>query len=211
MSVGQLNPLLLHLRRLANGTPSDNLSDDQLLARFRADREESAFAVLLRRHGRTVWNVCRRVLGQEQDAEDAFQATFLVLAGKASSIRHSEAVGSWLHGAAYRIAMRAKRDAAIRRKHEMKSLERPRVELRGSPEREVSLREGMAILDDEVQRLGARHRAVFIACCLESKTIAEAARELGWKEGTVSGTLARAKEQLRQRLTRRGVTLSAAL
>src|SRR5262249_17264122 len=168
-----------------------------LLARFLADREESAFAALMRRHGRTVWGVCCRVLGHEQDAEDAFQATFLVLARKAGSIRHSQAVGARLHGAAYRIAMKAKGDAAIRRKHEMQP---PGADASGSVACNISLREGMAILDDEVQRLGVKHRAVFVACCLEGKTMAEAARDLGWKEGTVSGTLARAKERLRHRL-----------
>jgi RNA polymerase sigma factor (sigma-70 family) len=208
MAIGQLNTLLLHVRRLAGATVMDELSDEQLLTRFQADRAESAFSALLQRHGRVVWNVCRRVLGHEQDAEDAFQATFLVLARKARSIRHTEAVGSWLHGAAYRIAMRAKRDAGIRRKHEMHA---PGAHDSGSSERVISLREGLTIIEEEVDRLGARHRAVFIACCLEGKAMAEAARELGWKEGTVSGTLSRAKEVLRSRLARRGVTLSAAL
>jgi RNA polymerase sigma factor (sigma-70 family) len=208
MAIGQLNTLLLHVRRLAGATARDEQSDEQLLSRFQADREESAFSALMQRHGKVVWNVCRRVLGHEQDAEDAFQATFLVLARKAGSIRNTEAVGSWLHGAAYRIAMRAKRDAGIRRKHEMHA---PGAYASGSSDREISLREGLTIIDEEVNRLGARHRAVFIACCLEGKMMAEAARELGWKEGTVSGTLSRAKEVLRTRLARRGVTLSAAL
>jgi RNA polymerase sigma factor (sigma-70 family) len=209
MSVGQLGTLLRHVRRLADVSSIDGLSDGQLLARFQADREESAFAALMRRHGRHVWNVCRHVLGHDQDAEDAFQATFLVLARKAGSIRSTEAVGSWLHGAAYRIAMRAKRDVAIRRKHEQR--QHPAADAAGSPTREMSLREGLAVLDEEVEQLAERQRAVFVACCLEGKTMAEAARDLGWKEGTVSGTLARAKERLRSRLARRGVTLAAAL
>jgi RNA polymerase sigma factor (sigma-70 family) len=208
MAIGQLNSLLLHVRRLAGATAVDEQSDEQLLSRFQADRAESAFSALMQRHGKVVWNVCRRVLGHEQDAEDAFQATFLVLARKAGSIRNTEAVGSWLHGAAYRIAMRAKRDAGIRRKHELHA---PGAHASGPLEREISLREGLTIVDEEVNRLGARHRAVFIACCLEGKTTAEAARELGWKEGTVSGTQSRAKAVLRSRLARRGLTLSAAL
>jgi RNA polymerase sigma factor (sigma-70 family) len=208
MSIGQLNPLLRHVRRLAGVAVGESQSDAQLLARFQTNSEESAFAALMRRHSRLVWSVCRRVLGHEQDAEDAFQATFLVLARKAGSIRNTEAVGSWLHGAAYRIAMRAKRDAAIRRKHESKV---PGANASGSDASEISLREGLAILDEEVDQLGGKQRAVFIACCLEGRTMAEAARELGWKEGTVSGTLFRAKERLRSRLARRGVTLSAVL
>jgi RNA polymerase sigma factor (sigma-70 family) len=214
MSVGQLDTLVRHVRRLADLTSIDGLSDSQLLARFQSAHEEPAFAALMRRHGRQVWSVCRRVLGNEHDAEDAFQATFLVLARKAGSIRSTEAVGSWLHGAAYRIAMRAKRDAAIRRKHEQRTRAAgadPLVSANGSPARTLALREGMALLDQEVEQLPERQRAVFVACCLEGKTMAEAARDLGWKEGTVSGTLARAKERLRSRLARRGVTLSAAL
>src|SRR5262245_18924464 len=168
MSIGQASTLLRHVRRLAGVTSLEGLSDGQLLARFQADRAEPAFAALMRRHGRHVWSVCRHVLGHEQDAEDAFQATFLVLARKAGSIRSTEAVGSWLHGAAYRIAMRAKRDAAIRRKHENKA---PGADASGSVTRDVSLREGLAILDEEVDRLAERQRAVFVACCLEGKTI----------------------------------------
>ena len=98
MAIGHLNTLLLHVRRLAGATAVDEQSDEQLLSRFQASREESAFSALMQRHGKVVWNVCCRVLGHEQDAEDAFQATFLVLARKAGSIRHTEAVGSWLHG-----------------------------------------------------------------------------------------------------------------
>src|SRR5260221_5789393 len=162
--------LLNRLRRTLTPHAGASATDAWLLARFRARREEGAFEALVRRHGPMVWSVCRRVLGNEQDAEDAFQATFLVLARKAGSIRNTEAVGSWLHGAAYRIAMRAKRDAAIRRKHESKT---PGANASGSVARDVSLREGLAILDEEVDRLAERHRAVFVACCLEGKTMAE--------------------------------------
>ena len=115
MSTAQLDPILRHLRKLAAGRDLHEWSDRQLLDDFAARREEAAFAVLLARHGPMVLRVCRRVLRHEQDAEDAFQATFLVLAGNTTSIRKREALGSWLHGVAYRVAMRARQQAARRR------------------------------------------------------------------------------------------------
>src|SRR6478752_7723404 len=116
MAEVRLASVLHHLRQL--GGAADGLSDVQLLRRFAAGREESAFAALMRRHGGLVWGVCRHVLRQEQDAEDAFQATFLVLADKAGAIRKREALACWLHGTAYRIAMTARREASRRRARE---------------------------------------------------------------------------------------------
>jgi RNA polymerase sigma factor (sigma-70 family) len=207
MDTAQLGTVLRHIRRLALPPATRELTDAQLIERFAAHREEEAFTALLQRHGQLVWGVCRHVLRHDHDAEDAFQATFLVLARTAGSIRKREALASWLHGTAYRVALRARRDAAIRRTHERRGKSMPK----DKPFPETVLREALALLDEEVGRLTPRQRAVFVLCSLEGKSLAEAAEQLGWKQGTVSGTLARARRQLEQRLTRRGVTLSAVL
>src|SRR5262249_31131868 len=158
------------------------------LRRFTDRREGDAFAALVERHGRLVWSVCRHVLGDDHDADDAFQATFVVLAHKAGTLRQGASLAGWLQATAYRVALRARRDAAIRRNHERRGQAMPAEKtLPGSV-----LREALALLDEEVEKLPARQRAAFVLCCLGGKSLAEAARQLGWKQGTVSGTLARA-------------------
>jgi RNA polymerase sigma factor (sigma-70 family) len=183
-------------------------SDRQLLERFIAQRDEAAFAGLLQRHGRMVWRVCRRVLHQQQESEDAFQAVFLVLARRAGSIRKAEAVGSWLYGVAYRISMKARRRAVERTEREKQA-----AGARGEQPAwaDAACRELQRLLDEEVQRLAQKHREPFVLCCLEGMSRAEAARELGLKEGTVASRLAHARALLQKQLARRGVTLSAAL
>jgi RNA polymerase sigma factor (sigma-70 family) len=204
MSDAAAGTLLRHLRDLV-GTPQ--ASDRELLARFAARRDGEAFAALLRRHGPTVWGVCQRLLRHEQDAEDAFQATFLVLARKAAGLREREAVGSYLHGVARRTALAARKSIARRFRREAHG----RSAEPDQPVAAASLRELQALLDTEVHRLPEKYRAPFVLCCLEGKGKAEVAREVGWKEGTISSRLAQAREQLRKRLVRRGVALAAAL
>jgi RNA polymerase sigma factor (sigma-70 family) len=184
-------------------------SDEQLLYAFTTRRDEDAFAVLVRRYGPMVLHVCRRVLGQQQDAEDAFQAVFLLLARNAAKVRNKSALAGFLHGAAYRIALTAKRSAARRRKHEgaIPSETRPSV----NPIDELSWREVRTLLDDEIARLPEKYRTVFVLCHLENLSQAEAARRLGMNERTLSSRLTEARKRLSRRLARRGVELTALL
>jgi RNA polymerase sigma factor (sigma-70 family) len=183
----------------------DNLTDELLIERYVTRREEAAFAALVRRHEPLVLSVCRRVLHHEQDAEDAFQAVFCVLARKAGSIRKRAAVGAWLHGVAYRIARKARARRRLKRVPETDIRDIPAPE--GSPE--WVWRELRPILDEEVDRLSKKPRQAFVLCYLEGQTNEQAAAQLGCPLGTVLSRLARARERLRARLTRRGLALSA--
>lgn len=201
------NTLLSHLRSLADKQASAALPDHQLLEAFRSQHSETAFAALLRRHGPMVWSVCRRVLGNHHDAEDAFQAVFLVFVRKAASIRKQESVSSFLHGIAYHIADKLKR-TEVRRAARERTQARPPFD---DPCDDITWRELRSVLDEELTKLPEQHRAPLVLCYLEGKTQDEAARLLGWSKNTFRRRLERGRDVLGRRLTRRGVTLSAAL
>jgi RNA polymerase sigma factor (sigma-70 family) len=205
--------LLHHVRELAGCEYAGRQSDADCLRRFADCQDEAAFAALVRRHGPMVLGVCRRVLHSHHAAEDVFQATFLVLARKANSIRKRDSVASWLHGVAHRLALKARADAMRRTSHE-------RGAGAGTPDRapalpdpasEASWREFCALLDEELGRLAERCRAPLVLCYLESRTRDEAARQLGLSLRTLERRLEQGRKLLRSRLLRRGVTLSAAL
>jgi RNA polymerase sigma factor (sigma-70 family) len=180
--------------------------DARLLDRFVLHGEEAVFAILVRRHGPMVLAVARRVLRRVQDAEDVFQATFLLLARKAGSIRKREALGGWLHGVAHRLALRAKAQGARRKMHEGRAAGRAS----GGPGREAAWQEVQAALDAALAELPEKYRAALVLCGLEGKTLAEAGRLLGCPAATVGTRVARGRALLRQRLGQQGWTLSAA-
>jgi RNA polymerase sigma factor (sigma-70 family) len=199
-----LTLLLHHLRLNADMLRWEAVSDGELLDAYGLRREEAAFAELMRRHGPMVLGVCRRVLGNETDAEDAFQATFAALAHKAATLRR-EPVGGWLHRVAARTAGKAKvgaarRQALLRRFHAMSQPQ---------PQPEATWDDIKPILDEELSRLPDRPRRLLVACHLQGKTHAQAGAEVGLPSGSVSWHLDRARERLRRALVRRGVALSA--
>jgi RNA polymerase sigma factor (sigma-70 family) len=185
----------------------EGVADRVLLERFICQRDESAFAALVERHGGMVIGICRRVLRRAHDAEDACQASFLVLARKASSVRKRDSLASWLHGVAYRVATNLRRDLARRAARESRQPDTVDDDTMA----DITRREEQALIDEELARLPARYRAVLVLCYLEGKTRDEAAQELGWTVGKLRRQLERGRELLCRRLTRRGLTLSAAL
>jgi RNA polymerase sigma factor (sigma-70 family) len=203
---GQQNPVMRYLRRLAGAPPGGDSSDEELLRRFVFEHDEAAFTAVVEKHGPMVFGVCRRVLRNRQDAEDAFQATFLVLARKAGSLARPGLLAAWLYGVAYRTALRARATAVQRQLHEKQVMA-----IQASKSIQASGTEDLKeIVDEEVNRLPAKYRSPVILCHLCCRTNEEAARELGCACGTIFSRLSRAREMLRSRLTRRGITLSAA-
>jgi RNA polymerase sigma factor (sigma-70 family) len=203
MTQRSASPILRFLRGLAGARAAEGESDACLLERFLGRRDEAAFEALMGRYGRLVLSVCRRILPREQDAEDAFQATFLVLACRAGTIGKREAVASWLYGVAHRIAVKARAGAARR------PVPVVLPDVPAGHADEGNSRDLREILDEEIRRLPVRYQAPLVLCYLEGLTTDEAAQQIGCPKGTVLSRLARARDRLRPRLVRRGLTLSA--
>jgi RNA polymerase sigma factor (sigma-70 family) len=195
-----LHPLLRYLRRLSSGLAGGDVEDAQLLHRFLTQHDESAFTAIVQRYGAMVWALCVRRLGETPEAEDAFQATFLVLVRKAHALRDPEPLGPWLYGVAYRTAMKlrgrrarlAARETAL---PEQTAEERP----------EQIWNDLRPILDEEVNRLPTKYRQPVLLCYLQGLSSEEAARRLGCAKGTIFSRLSRARDLLRRRLSKRGV------
>jgi RNA polymerase sigma factor (sigma-70 family) len=200
MANAQLEHVVRYARAVARAHDGP-LTDGQLLECFIARREEAAFAALVHRHGPMVLGVCRRVLDHAHDADDAFQATFLLLVRKAASVTPRERVGNWLYGVAYRTALKARTLAAKRRDREL------RVPARAAPPPadDLLLRELRAVLDHELSRLPEKYRAPLVLCDLEGKCRKDVARQLCLNEGTLSSRLAAARKLLAKPLARRGL------
>jgi RNA polymerase sigma factor (sigma-70 family) len=198
--------ILEHIRRFATTGQFEHLTDRELLGRFANHRDEAAFSVVLGRHGSMVFRVCQRILHHIHDAEDVYQATFLVLAQKAPVLCWHESVASWLYQVAQRLALKAKNTASHR-------TDPRRVAQRAvdDPAHELTLREAQALLDAELNRLSPRHRLPLILCYLEGATRDEAATQLGWSLSTLKRRLERGMELLRRRLTRQGLAPAAIL
>jgi RND family efflux transporter MFP subunit len=206
MSRHNLSAVIRCLQQLTRSAGTNGASDAELLERYIRCRDEAAFELLLWRHGALVFNVCRRMLPCQQDAEDAFQATFLAFTRKASSIRRCGSVASWLYKVAYRVALEARERA-----RKTAAVEKPGGEMLAVPsEADPLWNDVRPILDEELNRLPERLRRPIVLCYLEGKSNAEAAQELGCRLGTIYSRLSRGRELLRRRLQRRGLTLPAA-
>jgi RNA polymerase sigma factor (sigma-70 family) len=206
VATGQLSKALQHISQAALPQGA-GLSNGQLLDRFIERRDEAAFSVLVRRHAALVWGVCRRVLGHHHDAEDAFQATFLVLAHKAASVRPREMVANWLYGVAYRTALKARGLSAKRRLRERQVSHMPEPQT-GQDTRWPDLE---PLLDQELACLPDKYRVAILLCDLQGKTRREVARQMKIPEGTLSSRLTTARTMLAKRLARHGLTLAGGL
>ncbi|MFI5457513.1 MAG: sigma-70 family RNA polymerase sigma factor [Isosphaerales bacterium] len=197
------------IRALFTAGTVGGLTDGQLLERFAnrdGDGAEPAFASLVERHGPMVLRVCRTVLRDAHEAEDAFQATFLILALKAGSIRGRDSLSSWLYSVAYNVAATARSSAGRRRAHELKAGQTRLLAFTEDARDDLG-----PVIHEELDRIPERYRAVLVLCCLEGLTQHQAAQQLGWPLGTVQSRLARGRKRLRARLARRGLAPSAAV
>lgn len=193
-----------YLRRTLSLQDATDMTDGQLVEAFIASKDQAAFEALLRRHGPMVFSVCRRFIHDVQDAEDVFQATFLVFIRKAASVKPRDMVANWLHGVAYNIALKARAMIARRRVRE--------CQLADIPEPEARVHQGSqdlrSIIDHELCHLPEKYRLPILLCDLEGRSIKEAMLQVGWPQGTLAGRLARARKMLASRLVRRGVAVS---
>jgi RNA polymerase sigma-70 factor (ECF subfamily) len=203
MATSSLRTVLENLRRSMLRHDGAGLTDGELLEGFISQRDGGAFEALVGRHGPMVLGVCRRVLGNEADAEDAFQATFLVLVRKAAFIRPRGMVGNWLYGVAHKAARKAKALNERRRAKEKEAVFRPKPEPFGEDQQQRQ-----ALLHQELRTLPDKYRAAIVLCDLEAKSIKEAARQLGCPPGTIGTRLARGRGMLARRLARQGLILS---
>jgi RNA polymerase sigma factor (sigma-70 family) len=210
MAGDRIHNLIRYLRRAAAADDRPTVSDVQLVERFLTQRDESAFELLVWRHGAMVLGVCRRVLGDAHEAEDAFQATFLVLARKAASAARHRSVGGWLYTVAFRVALRARARRAAHSAREL-PFDEPPVATDLDPVGAAGWREVRQVIDEEVSRLPEKYRLPFVLFHLEGRSSAQVAEELGCPVGTVESWLTRARARLRARLTRRGITSAPGL
>jgi RNA polymerase sigma factor (sigma-70 family) len=191
------------LTRIFEGETVSGLSEYQLLERYRERHDEIAFEALVARLGPMVLGVCRRMLVNPTDVEDAFQATFLVLVRRAGQLGPRDSIGPWLHGVAARVALRARAESA--RRHRIQPVVEEISARSGYGQADPAEREMLEVLDSELSRLPSKYRAPVVLCYLQGQTHEDAARLLNWPLGTVKGRLARARDLLRSRLTRRGL------
>jgi RNA polymerase sigma factor (sigma-70 family) len=206
MASVHLGSALGHMHRLFCEGSVAGLPDAQLLKRYVSHRDELAFEGLVRRHGPMVMSVCRGILADPNDADDAFQASFLLLARKAGSLRVGGVLGGWLHRVSCRVALQLKSEATRRRDRERRA-----AELAGTESRSCTPWDDChAILHEEIDRLPEQYRQPIVLCYLEEMTYQQAASHLRWSEGSTQGRLRRGRELLKARLTRRGVTLAGA-
>src|SRR5262245_47628817 len=206
MATGNWTPVLRYIRQVRGSPALVEVSDAQLLEQFTRQGDEAAFTALVERHGPMVLGVCRRILRHAHDADDAFQATFLLLARKARSLSRPDLLARWLYGVAYRTALKA-RGVAVRRRQRQRPLEDVAAHDDDAP----VWRDLRPVLDDAIGGLPLRYRVPVILCYLEGLTNAQAARQIGWPVGHVAARLARARDRLRTRLTRRGLAPAAGM
>jgi RNA polymerase sigma factor (sigma-70 family) len=204
MIPNSLDDVLRQLRKLCSDEALQDLGDAELLERFLAKGEETAFAILVQRHGPMVLGVCQRVLEDPHAAEDAFQAAFLVLVRRSASIRKRSSLASWLYGVAQRIARRLRAQQAAQRQRERRFCAMSSSQVLD----ELTWQELRSVLDEEIRSLPEHYRAPIVLCCLEGKSYYQAARELAWPKSSLASRLSRARGLLRDRLARRGITLS---